>query len=123
MQRRTLIQTALLMGALTMTMMAADVAGKWSAQVPGRDGEKREQILTFVADGAKLSGTMSGGQGGDVKLEDVKVDGSTLTFKVTREMNGNTIVMTYTGKMAADQIQFMREGGRAPQEFTAKRVK
>lgn len=123
MQRRILIQTTLVLGALPFVLFAADVAGKWVAQVPGRDGQTREQAITFAVDGDKLSGTMAGGPGPEAKIEDGKIEGDKLSFKVTREMGGNSVTWTYKGVIAGDEIKFTREGGRAPQEFVAKRAK
>jgi hypothetical protein len=113
-----------MMLALRAVSMAADVSGKWTAQVPGRDGQTREQIFNFKGDGDKLTGTMAGGQGGEAQIADGKMSGDTVTFTVTREFNGNTIKWTYTGKVSGDEIKFKREGGQGPaREFTAKRAK
>jgi hypothetical protein len=123
MQRRNLLATALLIAVSSLQILAADVAGKWSAQVPGRDGQTREQVMTFVVDGAKLTGSISGMPGGDAKIEDGKVDGANVSFKVSRELGGNAVTWTYTGAVSGDELKLKREGGRSPQEFTAKRVK
>jgi hypothetical protein len=109
--------------ALSLTLLAADVTGKWIAQVPGRDGQTREQTFTFKVDGDKLTGTMSGRQS-DTPIADGKISGDTISFTVTREFGGNTMKWTYTGKVAGDEIKFKREGGQGqPQEFVAKRAK
>jgi len=106
----------------TMGLMAADFNGKWTAQVPGRGGETRETTFTFKVSGDSVTGTMSGGQGGDVQISDGKVSGDTITFTVTRERGGQTMKNTYTGTMSGAEIKFKREGGqRGPQEFTAKK--
>lgn len=123
MQRRNLLSAAICIAALSSTLLAAGVAGKWSAQVPGRDGQTREQVFTFVVDGANLSGTISGMPGGDAKIEDGKVEGDNLSFKVTRDMGGNSVTWTYTGSVMGDEMKLKRDGGRgAAQEFTAKRL-
>ncbi len=119
MQRRIFFLTI----ALSALLSAADVAGKWVAQVPGRDGQTREQVMNFAVSGDKLTGKMEGGPGGGVDIQDGKVSGDTITFNVTREMGGNSVTWKYTGKVSGDEIKFLREGGRAPQEFTAKRAK
>jgi opacity protein-like surface antigen len=109
---------------LASAVMAADVTGKWTAQVPGRDGQTREQTFNLKAEGDKLTGTVSGGQGGDTAIADGKISGDTISFTVTREMGGNTMKFVYTGSVAGDEIKFKREGGPGqPREFTAKRVK
>ena len=108
---------------LTAAALAADVAGKWTAQVPGREGQTRETTFQFTPSGDKLTGTMSSQQG-EVQIADGKIDGDTITFKATVERGGNTITWNYTGKVAGDEIQFKREGTRGqPREFVAKRVK
>jgi hypothetical protein len=122
MTKRMLLAVAL-MGALSAIALAADVTGKWTAQVPGRDGQLREQTFNLKADGEKLTGTVSGGRGGDVTIADGKVSGNTVSFTVTREMGGNTVKYTYTGTVAGSEIKFKREGGQGPlREFTAKRA-
>lgn len=104
-------------------VLAADVSGKWQAQVRGRNGQTRDATFTFKVDGDKLTGTMSGGQAGDIAIADGKVSGNTVSFTVTRERGGNTIKQTYTGTVSGDEIKFKREGGQGPaQEFTAKRT-
>jgi hypothetical protein len=103
---------------------AADVSGKWVAQVPGRDGQTRETTFNLKAEGEKLTGTMSGRQG-DVAIADGKVKGDELSFDVTMTFGGNTVKVDYTGKAAGDEIKFKRhrEGSEQSTEFTAKRSK
>jgi hypothetical protein len=104
---------------------AADVSGKWTAQVPGRGGQTRETTFNFKAEGSKLTGTVSGMQG-DNPISDGKIDGDNISFTVAVSFNGNDFKLLYKGKVAGDEIKFTRtrEGGdQPPQEFTAKRVK
>ena len=118
MTKRLMFLCSLLL-AVTISALAADVAGKWVAQVPGRDGQARETTLMFKMDGDKLTGTMSGGQGGDAAISEGKVAGDVVTFSVESPRGKRT----YTGAISGDEIKFKREGGQAPQEFTAKRAK
>src|SRR6266511_3507454 len=50
----------------------ADVNGKWTAQVPGRDGQPQETTFTFKVECDKLTGTVSGRQG-DTPIADGKI--------------------------------------------------
>ena len=116
--------TGFLLGLLALTALAADVSGKWTAQVPGRGGQTREATFNFKVDGNTLTGTVSGRQG-DVPIADGKIDGDHISFTQTMEVNGNTMKFTYKGTISGDQINFTRErdGGEGqPQEFTAKRA-
>jgi hypothetical protein len=104
---------------------AADVSGKWVAQMPGRDGQTREVTFNLKADGDQLTGTVSGRRG-DTPISDGKIDGDNISFSQVMEFNGNQMKINYKGKVSGDQIQFTREregGGSEGQsaKFTAKR--
>jgi hypothetical protein len=104
---------------------AADVNGKWTAQVPGRGGQTRETTFTFKAEGEKLTGTVSGMQG-DNPISDGKISGDEISFTVKVSFNGNDVILLYKGKVSGDEIKMSRtrQGGDQPgQEFTAKRAK
>ncbi|MBM3786317.1 MAG: hypothetical protein FJW30_18310 [Acidobacteria bacterium] len=118
-----MLKTASLFLSFALMALAADVTGKWVAQVPGRDGQTRETTYTFKADGAVLTGTMSGFQGNQINISDGKVDGDKIAFSVKMEFNGNAIEMKYSGIVAGDEIKMKRSTQRGEQEFTAKRAK
>ena len=102
---------------------AADVSGKWVAQVPGRNGQTREVTFNLKADGGSLTGTVSG-RGGDNPIADGKIDGDNISFTQTLEFNGNSVKLLYKGKISGDEIKFtrQRDGGEGRgAEFTAKR--
>jgi hypothetical protein len=103
---------------------AASVTGKWTAQVPGRDGQTRDVTFNFKTAGEKLTGTMSGRQG-DMEISDGKVKGDEVSFDVTMTIQGNAMKMTYKGKVAGDEIKFTRhrDGSDRTSEFTAHRAK
>jgi polyisoprenoid-binding protein YceI len=109
----------------SLPLQAADAAvtGKWTAQVPGRDGQTRDVTFNFKTAGDKLTGTMSGRQG-DVEISEGKVKGDEVSFDVTMTMQGNA-KMTYKGKVAGDEIKFTRhrDGSDRTSEFTAHRAK
>jgi hypothetical protein len=123
--------TGFLLGLLALTAMAADVTGKWTAQMPGRNGQTRESTFNFKVDGNTVTGTISGPRG-DMEISDGKIDGDTITFSQTMEFNGNTMKILYKGTVSGDSINFTRtrEGGGGgegrkgggPMEFTAKRA-
>src|SRR5580700_4515493 len=114
----------LLLGLLSLTALAADFTGKWTAQVPGRAGQTREQTFNFKAGGGALTGTVSG-RGGDMPIAEGKIDGDTISFSQTMEFNGNSMKLVYQGTVSGDEIKFTRQrdgGDQPPQEFTAKRA-
>ena len=120
---KKILTLASLTTAFTLMTAAADVTGKWIAQVPGRDGQTREVVYNFKADGAKLSGTMSGPQGAEIAISDGKIDGDNIAFNVKLEFNGNSMVRNYSGVVAGDEIKMKSQTQRGAQEFVAKRSK
>ncbi|MBI4902143.1 MAG: hypothetical protein HY820_00820 [Acidobacteria bacterium] len=129
------VRLSMLSCLLAVSAFAADVTGKWNAEMPGRDGQTRQVPFNFKADGATLTGTV-GGMGGDTEIKNGKVVGDEISFDVIREFNGNEFKMHYVGKVSGNEIKFKIErpaggpggaqgkggGKRGPSEFTAKRV-
>ncbi|MGH9343981.1 MAG: hypothetical protein ACRD19_09500 [Terriglobia bacterium] len=113
---------ALLFVALgSVTALAADFNGKWTAQVQGRNGT---QTITFDfhVDGSALTGKISTRRG-DMDISNGKVDGDNISFDQVMSRNGNDFKITYTGKAAGpDSIKFTRQFGDRPgMDFTANR--
>ena len=98
---------------------AADVSGKWSADVPTR-GETVKTTFMLKVDGEALTGTVESPQG-SVAIANGKVSGDTISFTVEGQGGGST---TFEGTISGDEIKFKRTGRRGqPREFTATRVK
>lgn len=128
MKLRVFLWITLLVAVFALAVYAADVSGKWIAQVPGRGGETREVTFNFKADGETLTGTMSSPQG-DREISDGKIKGDDISFTMVMRFRDNEMKMLYKGKVSGDEIKFTRtvEGGpegmpRRAQEFTAKRA-
>ena len=124
MKSRLLLAVSALAVVSAVPALAGDVNGKWTAQVPGRDGQTRETTFNFKVEADKLTGTMSGRQG-DIPISDGTVKGDEISFKVTMSFGGNDMKLAYTGKIAGEEIKFTRtrEGSDQSQEFTAKKAK
>ncbi len=112
-----ILSTCLALGILTATLLAAEVAGKWSGQVPSR-GETMAATFTFKVEGEKLTGSMTSPQG-EVALQDGKVSGNQISFSMTA---GNAKV-TFQGTVDGNEIKMTRtrEGGQA-REFMLKKA-
>jgi hypothetical protein len=122
--RNQLLATFALLGVFAIGALAADVTGKYVAEVQGRNGTQ-QQTFDLKAVGATLTGTVSSPRG-DQKIEDGKVDGDTISFTTTMKMGDNEMKIAYTGKVAANSIEFSREmtggpGGGRKTTFTAKK--
>jgi len=109
--------------AFALCAVAADISGKWTGQVPGRQGQARETSFTFKVAGETLTGSMAGGQGQEVALSEGKISGDTISFVIVRERNGNQMKQNYSGKIVGEEIQMKRERPNGdPVTFTLKRA-
>jgi hypothetical protein len=109
----------------SLTALAADFNGKWTATVESPRGA---QTITFDfhVDGAKLTGKVTTPRG-DTDIADGKIDGDTISFAQVMNRDGNEFKITYTGKADGETIKFTRQYGaandRPAQEFVATRAK
>jgi len=114
----------LLLALAAAVLAAADVTGKWKAEMPGPGGATREVTFTFKVEGDKLTGTMSTPRG-EREISEGKVSGDEISFvMVMPGREGGQVKVVYTGKVAGDEIKFTsrREGAERSFEFTAKRA-
>ena len=115
------IGLAVLLFALgSVTALAADFNGKWTADVTTPRGT---QTITFDfhVDGATLTGKVSTPRG-DADISNGKVDGDNISFDQVVNFNGNEFKIAYTGKADGDTIKFTRQmGDRPPADFVAMR--
>jgi len=112
----------LALAALTIGVsFAADIDGKWTGQVEGRNGPQT-QTLMLKASGNTLTGTVEGGRGGATEISNGTMDGNNVSFSVVREFGGNKITQDYKGAVAAGELKLTVSGGRGePREITFKK--
>jgi len=105
-----------------LVLLAADISGKWSGDMPGRGGESMPTTFTFKVDGDKLNGSMTGPQG-DVPLQEGKITGEQISFVTKLDFGGNSVKIIYKGTVSGEQIKMSREreGSGQAREFTIKR--
>jgi hypothetical protein len=126
MNKKRYHMSALFAGVIALTALVAaqgSVNGTWSGEVQGGRGPQ-QLTLSLKADEGKLTGTLTGGRGGDVTIEEGTIAGSALKFKTKQMGRGGEIVFNWTGTLKGDEIAFTRvaEGGQGQkQEFTLKR--
>ena len=132
---------------VALVALAADaITGKWGFEMPGRNGGPGRQVtLDLTANGAALTGTVTGmgggrGMGGGgapgggappaptpQPISNGKVDGANVTFDVSREGPNGVMVTKYAGVVAGGEMKLKvtmpGRGGGDPTttEFTAKK--
>lgn len=116
------IRSLIALAALTLCVcFAADIDGKWTTQVEGRNGTRTESLM-LKADGNTLTGTMQGGRGEGVQISNGMIDGNNVSFSVVREFGGNQITQEYKGTLSNGELKLTMSGGRrGPVEMTFKK--
>ena len=113
-----------LLGLFTFVAAAADVTGKWTAEIPGRNGNTQNVTFNLKADGGTVTGNMATPRG-EAPISDGKIDGNNISFNTVMKMQDNEITMKYKGTVDGDSIKFTRtvnfNGNERTQEFTAKK--
>jgi hypothetical protein len=99
---RNLSAAFLAASVLTLTAFAADITGTWKWTSQGRNGPVESTAKFTLKDGA-LTGTVSGRMG-DAPIGDASFKEGKVAFTVTREFDGNKIVIKYQGKFEGDTI-------------------
>jgi hypothetical protein len=98
---------------------AADIAGTWKGTAEGPQGNL-ERTFVFKVDGTKLTGETTSAMLGKSVINDGKVDGDSLSFSITANMQGNELKLTYKGKVTGNELKLTSEisggdGGQAIQ--------
>jgi len=96
---KKLILPAVLLLGISGAALAADIDGKWTAQVEGRRGTVTQTVI-LNASGSALTGSFDGGRGNAVDISDGTIDGNKVSFKVIREFNGNQLTQQYKGTLS-----------------------
>jgi hypothetical protein len=88
-------------------------------------GQEREFAVKLKVDGEKLTGHFVGADGKETPIEDGKYKGGEVSFKVTRERDGNKFVTKYKGKVSGDSLkgetERERDGEVRKRDWEAKR--
>jgi len=113
-----------LLGLLAVAASAADVTGKWAAEVAGEGNQKMNITFNLKAEGDKVTGSVLmvlSGNSGEFGISEGKISGNQISFK--QAMDEMTIL--YKGTISDGEIKFTREradGQGHRQPFTAKKT-
>src|SRR3954462_15444825 len=115
---------ALAFVALISPATAADATGTWKWTTTF-NGQSRDSTLKLKQEGDKLTGVYVGGQSNtETPIEDASIKGDTISFKVTRERNGQKATTKYPGTLKDDTITGKSErDGQESRDWVAKRQK
>jgi len=105
----------------TVPALAADVDGKWSGTIAGPQGDIN-MGFTFKADGAALTGSMTGMDGSEIAIKDGKVDGSNISFVVALDFGGMPFTLSFKGVVSGASIKLNGDAMGMPFELTLKKA-
>jgi hypothetical protein len=111
------------MAMFSVAASAADIAGTWKGTAETPNGTI-ERTFVFKVDGTKLTGETTSQMMGKSTINDGKVDGDKVSFTINVKFQDNEMKLTYTGKVAGDEIKFHVEGpnGNPSLEYVAKKI-
>src|ERR1051325_7818146 len=113
-----------LMGLFAFIAAAADVTGKWTADIPGRNGNTQNVTFDLKSDGSSVTGNMTTPRG-EAPISDGKLDGNNISFNTVMKLQDNEVTMKYKGVVEGSTIKFTRtvnfNGNERTSEFTAKK--
>ncbi len=101
------------------------VAGKWAIEVKTDDGQTLKSTVKFTKEGEKVGGIFTGADGKEVKVEDSKLAGDELAFKINIDFDGTPLVAKFKGKVAGEAykgtVDYDLGGQTGSLPFEAKR--
>lgn len=106
-----------LAGTAATSALAADFTGKWEGNVSGPEADFKLGY-TITRTGDAFSGVIDAGTYGTFPMEDLKIEGDTISFRVSSE--GGT--WTHEGRLQDDTINVMARGPDADFPLVMKRV-
>lgn len=109
----------LLVLAMALPAVAADVSGIWSGTLTDRNRDPQDLSFRFTQKGDTVSGKMYG-DNESIVLGAPKLTGSQLTFTVTTELNGQISTFLYIGITSGDRMELQRVRQEANQAPSAK---
>jgi hypothetical protein len=122
---KLVMAVALVLG-LGGSAAAGDVAGTWTSEFDSQIGPQKYTFV-FEVDGEKLTGTATGvrtNETSEVRITDGKVVGDKITFTENLDLQGQPLVIKYTGTLEGDEIHFKRNvADFVTEDIVAKRKK
>ena len=113
----------LVLVAVQLSALAADVTGTWKAQFETQIGVQK-YAFTLKQEGNSVTGKANseiGGEKQESKLKDGKVEGDKVSFVELLSFQGNDLEIRYEGKLSGKEIKFTRKvGDFATEELVAK---
>jgi hypothetical protein len=101
---------------------AAEIDGKWTAQIEARAGGKVTETLTLKATGNKLAGTVQRRRDPQ-EISDGMINGNNVSFKVIRGLNAKRrVTQEYKGTLSGGQLKLTVSGRAGTMDIVFTKV-
>ena len=116
------VKKRLLMLLLMIAMMAygADLNGNWKGTADFGGGTV-ERTFTFKVDGKKLTGETSSEMMGKSVITDGVVDGDSVSFSITGNLQGNEVKIHYKGTASGNEMTLTSDANGQSIEWKLKK--
>lgn len=114
---------ALALFAFSQSAQQVNVTGDWELTTTSPRGGERTQTISLKQEGEKLTVTMTGRQGEEIKAEGT-VKGNEIEWSITRSTQRGEFKITYKGKIEGDTMSGqMQMGDFGTSDWKAARKK
>jgi hypothetical protein len=79
--------------------------GTWMYSFEAPNGQVIKSTMKLKLEGDKITGTVTGRDNQEAKIENGKFKDDEVSFDVTRERDGNKFTIKYKGKLKGDEIK------------------
>ena len=121
MRARRLALVVMLCLVAFVPLHAADVDGKWTGSLDTPMGAVMVGF-NFKADGAMLTGTTTGPDGGEIAIKNGKIEGDKISFLVSIDFGGMSLDFVYTGTVSGETLQMSSDFMGMPFMFSMKKA-
>ncbi len=109
-----------LIALFAMPLSAADVTGTWTTTAKSGSGTIKRTFV-FKQDGTKLTGKTSSDRWGTSAIKDGKIEGDTLSFTITVDIEFGAVNVSFTGEVQGKVIKMTAGVEGKTVEFIANR--
>ncbi len=117
-----------LMGGGKVSMADSPILGEWVFVMQGPDGDDIEMPLKVTLEDPKISGTIGSSEERNFPIENVKIEGESISFMATRDRpNGGSMIYEISGELKdgalSGKVSTAMNGEEFEQSWKARRIK
>ena len=101
---------------------AADVSGTWTIAMDTPGGASESTATLTMAEDGKVTGEVDSERGGVAAIEDGRMNGDELSFKVSRDMGGRSMTASYRATVEGEELAGNLSAGPMSFEFEGNRT-